>query len=213
MSAQEFTALLLLAAAMSFTPGPNTMLSTALAARSGLRAAWPFMLAVPVGWTLLMLACGLGLGALLAAVPALQSLIRVAGLLLLLWLAWKLGQWRRQPRDGGRMQVPPEAADAAEVGFFQGVLLQFVNIKAWTLALAITAGWVTHAAGQVAPNPGERLLLALAVMAPFALFSNLGYALVGTLLRRWLSQGRRLLVFNRGMSLLLVATALWMARA
>ena len=54
MSAQELTALLLLSAATSFTPGPNTTLSTALAANLGLRSALRFVLAVPVGWGMLL---------------------------------------------------------------------------------------------------------------------------------------------------------------
>ena len=51
----EFTALLLLATAMSFTPGPNTALATAMAANAGLRHSLRFVLAVPVGWCLLLL--------------------------------------------------------------------------------------------------------------------------------------------------------------
>ena len=63
MSATELTALLIFCTAMSFSPGPNTTLSTALAANFGLRRALRFCLAVPTGWTLLMLATGLGVGA------------------------------------------------------------------------------------------------------------------------------------------------------
>ena len=57
MPLEELTALLLLATAMSFSPGPNTTLSTALAANRGLPAALHFVLAVPVGWSLLLLLC------------------------------------------------------------------------------------------------------------------------------------------------------------
>ena len=49
-------------------------------------------------------------------------------------------------------------------------------------------------------------------MLAFATASNLAYALVGSVLRNWLAQGKRLLVFNRVMAVVLVATALWMAR-
>ena len=59
----EFTALLLLATAVSFTPGPNTTLSTAIAANRGLRGALRFVCAVPVGWCALLLLCAAGLGA------------------------------------------------------------------------------------------------------------------------------------------------------
>ena len=64
MPTSELWTLLVLATAMSFTPGPNTTLSTALAANFGLRRALPFVCAVPVGWGLLLALCSLGLGAL-----------------------------------------------------------------------------------------------------------------------------------------------------
>lgn len=204
MSETEFTALLSFATAMSFTPGPNTALSTALAANLGLRAALRFIFAVPAGWTLMMLACGLGLGALMLAVPGLRLAVKGAGVAYLLWLAWTLARSRRlADADGSRLRV----------GFWQGVGLQFLNIKAWVLALALAAGWVATAAGQPAPNPGERLAIVCGVMAVFALTSNLLYALVGTVLRSWLAQGERLAWFNRGMAALLVATALWLLTA
>ena len=50
MPLEELTALLPLATAMSFSPGPNTTLSTALAANRGLPTALHFVLTVPVGW-------------------------------------------------------------------------------------------------------------------------------------------------------------------
>lgn len=203
MSSQELSALLVLATAMSFTPGPNTMLSTTLAAQWGLRRTWAFLFAVPVGWTLLMLACALGLGTLLTTVPVLRAVVRWLGLAVLLWLAFKL--WRTPAAGGAR-----HATSNLHVGFVQGVLLQFVNIKAWTLALALTAGWVTPSSAAGAEQFGQRLVLVLGVMALFAFFSNLTYALVGASLRSWLLQGQRLLVFNRLMALLLAATALWM---
>ena len=63
MNATEFSALLVLATATSFTPGPNTTLSTALAANFGLRRAMRFVCAVPVGWGLLFALCAGGVGA------------------------------------------------------------------------------------------------------------------------------------------------------
>ncbi|GAA4417449.1 LysE family translocator [Acidovorax lacteus] len=201
MSISELTALLLFCTAMSFSPGPNTTLSTALAANLGLQRALRFCLAVPTGWTLLMLASGLGLGALVTGVPALRWAVTATGVGYMLWLAWKLAR-------AGQLT----AVDTARlnVGFWQGVGLQFVNIKAWMLALTLTAGWVVNAAGQPAPNPGERLAIICAVMVFFAFSSNLTYALVGSLLRGWLAQGQRLLWFNRVLAGVLVATALWM---
>ncbi|MDQ8018567.1 MAG: LysE family translocator [Bordetella sp.] len=199
MNWQEFTALLVLATAMSFSPGPNTTLSTALAANGGLRRAMRFVVAVPVGWSALLLLCAGGVGALVTAAPTARVAIKVLGIAYLLWLAFKLSRSGQLGQaDAGRMQV----------GFWQGVGLQFVNIKAWLLALTLVAGWV---AGQ--SEPAQRVAVLLAVMLVFAFASNLAYAAVGALLRAWLAQGRRLLWFNRGMAAVLVLTAAWMVKA
>ncbi|WP_375140970.1 LysE family translocator [Ideonella alba] len=197
----DFIALLGVVTAMAFTPGPNTMLSAALAVNRGLPAALRFCLAVPVGWCLMLLACALGLGALIQAWPALRGAITVAGLGYLLWLAGKL--WR-----SGELGE----ADAArlQVGFWQGVALQFVNIKAWMAALMVVAGWVAPGAAE---GFWARLAVVLPVMAAYAFASNASYALLGGLLRGWLARGARLLWFNRTMALLLLATAVWMARS
>ena len=200
MNWQEMSALLVLATAMSFTPGPNTTLSTTLAANLGLRRALPFVCAVPVGWGLLLTLCALGVGALIATLPLLAWVIKLSGVSYLLWLASRL--WRTR-------QLSQTDPTHLTVGFTQGVALQFVNIKAWMLALAIVSGWV---AGH--ESTALRLAWVLPVMLAFAFSSNLTYALVGSLLRDWLSgpegTAQRLKIFNRLMALVLVLTALWM---
>lgn len=200
MNSSDFWALLALGTAMSFTPGPNTTLSTALAANGGLRRALPFVVSVAIGWGLLLTLCALGLGALILALPWLVWLIKAVGVGYLLWLALRLARTR---------QLNASADPALSVGFGQGVTLQFVNIKAWMLALAVIGGWVAGRADLV-----ERMAWVLPVMMFFALSSNLTYALLGSLLRNWLGgpdgSGKRLVAFNRLMAGVLVITALWM---
>ena len=200
MNWQEFTALLVLATAMSFTPGPNTTLSAALAANHGLKRALPFICAVPVGWGALLAVCGLGLGALVLAMPLLAWAIKLAGVAYLLYLASKIARSRQLSQlDAARLSVT----------FWQGAALQFVNIKAWMLALSIVSGWI---AGRA--DPALRFAVVLPVMLAFAFASNLTYALAGSLLRDWLAgpagSGQRLLRFNRAMAAVLVVTAIWM---
>ena len=115
--------------------------------------------------------------------------------------------------QGQAGQLAQVDSSRLNVTFAQGVGLQFLNIKAWMLALALAAGWVTSAGSQPAANPGERLAIVCAVMVGFALTSNFAYALAGSLLRGWLAQGRRLVVFNRVMAAVLVATAIWLVGA
>ena len=195
-SPEELTALLVLSTAASFTPGPNTPLSTALAAHRGMRSALKFVLAVPIGWGLLLSLCMAGLGNLVLALPALRWVIMVSGTLYLLWMAYRL--W-------GTRQMATANADRLNISFVQGVSLQFLNIKAWMLALSLVAGWVAGKEDALA-----RSMLLLPIMMAFGLISNLTYAAVGSLLRQWLSEGIRLLVFNRCMATALLLTAIWM---
>lgn len=196
LSSEELTALLILSTAASFTPGPNTTLSTALAANQGLRSALRFILAVPVGWGLLLGLCMAGLGHLVLAIPALRWVITISGTLYLLWMAYRL--W-------GTRELSNANEARLTITFFQGVGVQFLNIKAWMLALSIVAGWV---AGK--EDALGRSLVLLPIMMGFGLVSNLTYAVMGSLLRQWLAQGIRLLVFNRCMAAALVFTAIWM---
>jgi threonine/homoserine/homoserine lactone efflux protein len=139
--------------------------------------------------------CATGLGGLVVAFPPIRWAIVLLGTAYLVWLATRL--WG----SGSLMQ-----ADSAQlqVGFMQGVGLQFLNIKAWMLALAIVAGWV---AGR--EDAAARTFTLLPIMVAYGFFSNLSYALVGSMLRHWLAHGRRLLMFNRCMASALVGTALW----
>jgi threonine/homoserine/homoserine lactone efflux protein len=181
MNASELTTLLALATAASFTPGPNTTLSTALAANFGLKRSMRFVCAVPVGWGLLFTLCAGGVGALVVAVPALRLGIKVLGVGYLLWLAYKIGSTNKLSTvDESRLNVT----------FFQGVMLQFLNIKAWMLALTVVAGWMAGQADAV---------------------SRLTYAAIGSMLRDWLQRGDRLAWFNRVMAIVLMVTAAWMA--
>ncbi|MDO9360324.1 MAG: LysE family transporter, partial [Polaromonas sp.] len=142
-------------------------------------------------------------GALLLAVPLLGIAVKFTGVAYLLWLASKIARTRQLG------QLNEADAERMNVGFWQGAALQFVNIKAWMLALAIVSGWI---AGK--NDPALRFAVVLPVMLAYAFVSNLTYALVGSLLRDWLAgpQGtaRRLVWFNRVMAAVLVATAIWM---
>ena len=204
MGNSEWAALLAMCTAVSFSPGPNTTLSTALAANHGLRRALRFCVAVPVGWALLLVLCGAGLGLLIIDNPPVRWAIQWAGAAYMLWLAFKLSRTQHLGTvDASRLSV----------GFWQGVALQFLNIKAWMLAITLTGGWVIHANGQAATNPTERLVQVVGVGMAFAFCSNFTYACVGSVLRQWLGQGTRLVWFNRCLASLLALTAAWVLMA
>lgn len=202
MSSEELFALIALATVGTFTPGPNTALSATIAANHGLRRALPFVCAVPAGWGVLLVLNAAGLGVMVLGYPPLRWGLLAAGVLYLLWLAWKLAN----------TQHLNEAAIGPVVDFKQGVMLQFINIKAWFLALSVVSGWVIGHDDTVA-----RLLETLPIFMFFGLTSNLTYAWIGASLRHWLrgpnDTAQRLQWFNRIMALALLGTVVWMVRS
>ena len=202
MSSDELFALIALATVGTFTPGPNTALSATIAANHGLRRALPFVCAVPAGWGILLILKAAGLGVMVLGFPPLRWGLLAAGVLYLLWLAYKLASTQRLS----------DAAQGPIVGFKQGVMLQVINIKAWFLALSVVSGWVIGHDDTLA-----RLLETLPIFMFFGLTSNLTYAWIGASLRHWLrgpnDTAQRLQWFNRCMALALLGTVAWMVRS
>jgi threonine/homoserine/homoserine lactone efflux protein len=143
-----------------------------------------------------------GLGVMVLGYPPLRFGLLAAGVLYLLWLAWKLAATQRLS----------DSAQGPVVGFRQGVMLQFINIKAWFLALSVVSGWVIGHGDTL-----NRLLETLPIFMFFGLSSNLTYAWIGASLRDWLrgpnDTARRLQWFNRCMALALLGTVVWMIQS
>ncbi len=181
------------AVAASVTPGPNNLIISAMAASGGWRAPLPAMLGVAFGFALLLIIAALGLAAPLAASPTLHTGLRWVGALWLLRMAWLIG---RAP--------PPEVTTTRRgFGFFAAAAFQWVNPKAWMIALAAISTF-TH--------PGEDVLVAgLRIAAVFGLVTLpclFVWALLGQGAGRLLRTSRQWRAFNMGMGLLLVASVL-----
>ena len=88
--------------------------------------------------------------------------VQTLGVAYLLWLASKLAR---------ATTLTQANASQLEVSFWQGVLLQFLNIKAWMLALTVVAGWL---AGRT--DAASRFAIIFPILLAFGLCSNLSYA-------------------------------------
>ena len=115
------------------TPGPNNTISTLSGATFGFRKTMPQMLGVSVGYPLMLAALGLGLGEVFKVVPWLHNAMRYVGAAFLLYLAWKLI----------RANAPQSAGTARPVGFFEAFFFQWLNPKAWSIALGAIAAFTT----------------------------------------------------------------------
>jgi threonine/homoserine/homoserine lactone efflux protein len=179
---------LLFAFVASITPGPTNILVLSNSARYGLSASVPIILGGCIGASGLVLIVGAGLGRWVLQEPSIQHGMALCGVSWLTWLAWQIWRSPAAPID--------PAAQRRRLGFIGAAGLQVVNPKTWMMALAVVS---VFNQGAVAPLALGFLLVSLPCMGCWALL-GIGSA-------RWLSSPARMQGFNRGMALLLLASA------
>ena len=116
-----FLALTVFACVMAFTPGPNNILLAASGVNFGFARTVPHMIGVTLGFLLLMLACGAGLGLIFAALSDLHLVLKIVGAAYMLWLAYKVATAHL---------ANDERAPARPFTFLQAAAFQWVNPKA-----------------------------------------------------------------------------------
>ncbi|ANL34994.1 MULTISPECIES: LysE family translocator [Rhizobium] len=193
MPLDTFFALVLFAFTTSITPGPNNMMLFASGVNFGFRRTIPHMFGIGAGFFLLLIGVGLGLGALLHTLPLVYTVLKFAGGAYLVWIAWKIASSR---------SLSEGSNSAAPMSFVSAAAFQWVNPKAWVMAVTAMATYT---------NPELYLASVLIVGLAFAVVnvpSVSTWAGFGSALRDWLSDPVRLKWFNITMAVLLVAS-LW----
>lgn len=189
MPPETLLALLGLAAAATWTPGPNNLLLAGSGVNFGFRRTIPHMAGIALGFPVMILIVGLGLGEVFTASPMLKEISRWAGAALLLWFAWRIA-------TAGKAEAKVRARP---LGFFEAAGFQWINPKSWGMALATTSQFVTGA------DPATEALICAGAYFLVALASCPVWTLFGVAIRRVLSNPVRLRVFNVTMGLMIAS--------
>jgi threonine/homoserine/homoserine lactone efflux protein len=175
----------------TFSPGGATTLATASGVQFGLRRSLPLLLGIAAGLTTLAVAASLGLAGVLFEIPHLELVVRVLGSVYLLWLAWTIG------RNG----APGRATLAEPRQFTTGVLLLWLNPKAWAITLSAAGAFATSVDG-----PARLAVLLGGAFAVGASLSQLLWCALGGALARLLSQPWHWRALNITLAVLVVAS-------
>ena len=188
-------AIALFALVTSVTPGPNNLMLLASGVNHGVRATLPHMAGITVGFLVMLVAVGLGLGAVFGRYPAVYTVMKWLGVAYMLYLAW--GMVRSGP--------PGESGAAAgprPMGFWAAAAFQWVNPKAWVMAVGVFSSYL-------APGYGAWAVVAVSVLFALVGAPSIGvWAVFGSGMREHLRSPRVLRAFNWAMALLLVASLL-----
>lgn len=190
MTTDIFFALALFAFSTVFTPGPNNLMLMSTGANFGLRRSVPHLTGVAYGFPLMILMIGVGVMQLFDAWPVSYVVLRVASVAYILWLAWKIAT-----------SAPPEdvSSDARPLTFLQAAGFQWVNPKAWSMALGAITLYATS-------RDYSAIVWVAATYAVIGTASALTWTVLGTGVRRLLTRPERLRIFNWIMAALLVAS-------
>lgn len=190
MSVDILLALVAFAFVSSITPGPNNLMLMASGANFGFARTIPHMLGVAIGFVFMVVLVGAGLMQLFDRYPISYTVLKTASVIYLLWLAWRIAR-ASEPGTG--------KAGGSPMTFLQASAFQWVNPKAWAMALtAISAYAPTRDMGAV--------FLVAVIFGAVNLPSVSTWTILGQKIRVILTNPARLKAFNITMALLLVAT-------
>lgn len=195
MTADQILALTVFAAVSSGTPGPNNLMLMTSGVNFGMKRSVPHLLGITMGFSFMIFAVGMGLQTIFTVIPQLETVLRYVGTAYLLWLAWKIAN--SGPVGEGK------ASGAKPMSFWAAAAFQWVNPKAWFMAISAITTYASSAAG------GSKLSQVVLVVI---IFGTINFPLVacwglfGSAMRRFLQDPKILKIFNVTMAILLVAS-------
>jgi threonine/homoserine/homoserine lactone efflux protein len=180
---------------MAITPGPNNVMLTASGANFGFRRTVPHILGISAGCAVQLIGVCAGLGALFGHWPMLQTVLQWVGAAYLVWLGWKLF---RSGEIAERQAPQP-------ITFLHAAAFQFINPKAWVMALSAVALFMPPEMGIL---PALSYLLVMMVIINMPCITV--WAVFGSSLRGILKRPKARLAFNATMAVALAATGVIM---
>jgi len=174
----------------SITPGPNNLMLMSSGANFGFKMTLPHLMGVVVGFAIMIELVGLGVMQLFNAFPGTYDILKVVSIVYLLYLAYKIAT-----------ATPSESKDIAEKGkpfsFMQAALFQWVNPKAWTMALTAVSVYA----------PEQNLLTVTIISVIFAVVGFpcvVSWIVLGQKMQAVLKQPSHMQKFNWAMAGLLI---------
>jgi threonine/homoserine/homoserine lactone efflux protein len=186
---EYFLSLMVFTFVASVTPGPNNIMLLASGINHGVRKSLPHYFGICIGFLFLVASVGFGLGALFKQSPYLHQALQLVGAVYLVYFAWRIGS-ANSASSNREVRNP--------ITFIQAVLFQWVNPKAWIIAIGAIATFTVQ----------SRIATSIATIIAMYFFMGLLamglWLTLGASLQRLLKTNRSRRVFNISMSILLL---------
>jgi len=192
MNTLDYSSIILFVIATCVTPGPNNVMLMSSGVNFGISRTLGHVAGINVGFPLMLIAVGLGAGTLFQRYPGLHDALQILGAFYMLYLAYRIA---------GAPTTDFTEQGARPLGFMGAALFQWVNPKAWVMAVGAVLAYTSAQASYTVQIVLIGLLFFL-----FGSPCSMVWVLFGRYLRRFLSRPSQLRAFNVSMSLLLVVS-------
>jgi threonine/homoserine/homoserine lactone efflux protein len=198
VTTDQLLALSVFAAVSSGTPGPNNLMILTSGVNFGMKRSIPHLMGITLGFCFMIFCVGMGLQTMFSVVPKLETILRYGGTAYLLWLAWKIANAGPISSGSGDAQ----SSGIKPMGFWAATAFQWVNPKAWFMAISAITTYASTAGGSKL----SQVLLVVLVFGAINLPLLACWGWFGSAMRLFLQDPKKLKIFNVTMAVLLVAS-------
>ena len=194
MSKFELVALLAFLFPLAFSPGPGNMIFAANGARFGVQATLGATAGYHLATFLVTVALGLGFISAISSAPEVFNVVKIAGSLYVLWLAWKLF---RAGRLDSEVQAKP-------INFWDGAVLLVLNPKAYVIIALMFSQFISAA------DASTKVIVVSAIFTLNNFVAFTLWTIVGDGLAKMLSSEKHSRYLNSIFGGILALVAVWM---
>ncbi len=192
MEQQQLFALMTFAFVSTVSPGPNNIMLMTSGANVGFMRTIPHMLGIVLGFSLMVILIGIGLMGVFTAYPIAHQALQVGCIIYLVYLAMKIALSR---------PVSSNASTYKPMSFLAAANFQWINPKAWSMALTAVSVYNVSASWQ-------GVIIVSLVFAVMNIPSVSVWTIAGKQLQAFLNSPSKIKSFNFGMAGLLLASTL-----
>lgn len=116
----------------SITPGPSNILMLNEARRFGFLGSWRFMIGILTGFAALGIISGVFTTGLYNLVPIIEPYFKIAGMIYLLYLAWRVGLSKSSKENFSDVKS----------SFLSGFIFQLINVKSILFFLTVMSAFI-----------------------------------------------------------------------
>lgn len=187
-----YLSILIFAISSTVTPGPNNIMILTSGLNYGVKKSIPHLLGISFGFPMMIIVIGFGFSIIFERYPVFNEVIKILGVVYLLYLAWLIASSSPVSLEGKRSKP---------LNFFQAALFQWVNPKAWVVATGAVSAYTSVSSDILA----QVIFIALAFLI-VAIPSLSVWLIFGVGIKKYLKSARHQKLFNLSMALLLIGS-------